>query len=424
MSDQGNPDPTTMATDPTPSTTGPSARRRSLFKANGVPRSPREARASRIALDARERKRKREQLIMGKRFRSHFEDYEESDSEAEHEATPTEIQEINRGLAGSDEQVAKALKLLSARLVSPSAALEKFILAGECVPHLMRLIHSPNPEIQLQATWCLTNIAAGSEALCHKVLDAVPYLIQSLNPLNPDLADQAGWCLGNIAAEGPAFREHLVANGVVTPLVDLLTTSPNSQLTQTACFALSNLARNPGAPMQQLFDAGICGRLVKHLSQHESQDVASEVFWVLTYLTAGELQYAHRLVEQDVIPHLVAQLDKFADQGSAAIPLIRTLGNLSAIDDATTSRLLDHPEIIQQLLYWVAKSPARTVKKESLWVLSNITAGTKAHVNKVLKQDGAAVLTEVMSHDSYDLRREVSLGKREKLTGKMIRWVL
>ncbi|RKP38009.1 armadillo-type protein [Dimargaris cristalligena] len=388
----------------------PGARRRSLFKANGMPGSPKEARAHRISQDAHERKRQREQLIMGKRFRTLVDDdYEDSGTESEYESNPSEVAELEAALAGSESECLKGLKMLSSRLISPSRSLEKYILVGSCVPQLMRLIHSPNSEIQLQATWCITNIAAGSAELCTKIMGAVPFLIQSLKANNCDLADQAAWAIGNIAAEGPQFREELAKQGVTPPLVGLLNQEHSSRLTQTVCFALSNLARCPSAAVRELFDADIGPKLMQHLDSHASLDVLKEVFWVLVYITAGDINYAQRLIEeQDVIAALVPQLAKFADQGSAALPLIRTLGNVSAISEATADRVLAFPEILKQLLHWVAESPARTVKKEGLWVLSNLTAGTKTQVNKVLKQDTVAILTQIMGHDAFDIRREAA----------------
>ncbi|KAJ1959298.1 hypothetical protein IWQ62_004667, partial [Dispira parvispora] len=271
-------------------------RRRSLYKANGLPKTTKEARAQRIATDAQVRRRQRQQLILGKRFRALLEDAEESGTESESEVTPHDLYQLKQDLNRPDDQpeCLRALKWLSSQLVSPSGLLQDYVLTGDCVPLLLKHIHSDNASVQLQAMWCVTNVAAGSQALCRKIMDSVPYLVAFLTSLNDDLADQAAWAIGNIAAEGPEFREQLVAHGAVEPLVELLRPSSSSQLVQTVCFALSNLARGPSAPLERMFEADIDARLLKYLTRHESRDVTSEVFWVLAYLTADKPEYIHR----------------------------------------------------------------------------------------------------------------------------------
>ena len=55
--------------------------------------------------------------------------------------------------------------------------------------------------LQIEAAWCLTNIASGDQEQTKTVLNAVPYLVQLLSSDDNALQEQAAWTLGNIAGD-------------------------------------------------------------------------------------------------------------------------------------------------------------------------------------------------------------------------------
>lgn len=74
-----------------------------------------------------------------------------------------------------------------------------------------------------QVIWCLTNVAAGSNEQTREVLTAGPYIITFILPGASDkLKEQACWVLGNIAADCDEFRNTLLGQGAVVPLVQIL----------------------------------------------------------------------------------------------------------------------------------------------------------------------------------------------------------
>jgi hypothetical protein len=102
-------------------------------------------------------------------------------------------------------------------------------------------------------------------------------------------------------------------------------------LVQTACFALSNLARGPNAHLEEFFEAGIAPKLASHLinntvsiklfmlhnnmnafsliySYYYQPDTVTEICWVLSYLTAGTDQFIGKLLDEGIAPLLVRSL--------------------------------------------------------------------------------------------------------------------
>jgi len=79
--------------------------------------------------------------------------------------------------------------------------------------------------------------------------------------------------------------------------------------------------------------------------------LASEVAWILTYLTAGDRHYAAELLEMGVGPLLVAQLAKQRPATAQAVPFIRTLGNLICASDMFTIGLSREADFLPSLFH-------------------------------------------------------------------------
>ena len=89
---------------------------------------------------------------------------------------------------------------------------------------LMKYLQQGNDEQQLEAAWCLTNLA-GRSRNCRDRHPAVPYFIAFLSGSSKPLQEQALWALGNIAGDSQAFREQLFVNGALKPMIDLFARS-------------------------------------------------------------------------------------------------------------------------------------------------------------------------------------------------------
>ncbi|KAF8925948.1 armadillo-type protein [Dissophora ornata] len=251
--------------------------------------------------------------------------------------------------------------------------------------------------------------AGGSPELCEAALNTAPHLIQFLDSQNVALVDQSAWALGNIAAEGPKFRDRLKDIGVLPPLIKLLE-SKDLNLVQTVCFALSNLARGEGANHDALVKAGLLPPLLNHLRVDTDPAVISEAAWVVVYLTSGPDNVSTQLLEHKLIPLLVAPLNDFGglDKKALAIPLIRALGNIASGPDNNTAALVHEPEFLPSMLRLI-QSDCRPVKKESLWLMSNITADeTDTDLAKVIDAGFIPVLSQIATHQNFDIRKEAA----------------
>jgi importin subunit alpha-1 len=58
------------------------------------------------------------------------------------------------------------------------------------------------PELQFEASWALTNIASTEHTSVLINYGAVPHLVKLLTSPIPEVREQSAWCLGNIAGYG------------------------------------------------------------------------------------------------------------------------------------------------------------------------------------------------------------------------------
>ncbi|KAF9292089.1 hypothetical protein BGZ68_000076 [Mortierella alpina] len=387
-------------------------RHKALYKPNPVAKTAQEGVNKRVKEDARLRKQRRDELVSAKRFKRSKETEERTDGDEEVELGADKIESVQAMLKQTGKHDAKvaALKTLSDYLTtnSGSQALQAAVSSQEFLVIIEGILTGTDAEEQLLAASVVTNMAAGGSAeLCESALSVAPHLIGFLNSQNIALVDQSAWALGNIAAEGPKFRDRLKDNGVLAPLIKLLD-SKDLNLVQTACFALSNMARGEGANQDALVKAGLIQPLLHHLRVDTEPAVIAEAAWVVVYLTSGADNVSTQLLEHRLIPLLVAPLKDFLDQKALAIPLVRALGNIASGPDNNTSALIHEPGFLPAMLQFI-QSDCRPVKKESLWLMSNITAehaGTD--LVKVIEAGFIPVLSQIATHQNFDIRKEAA----------------
>ncbi|KAJ1722618.1 hypothetical protein LPJ61_005910 [Coemansia biformis] len=372
--------------------------------------SGRDVRQRRLSHEAQLRRFQREQVFMGKRLR--LRQSQESETESEYEFSPSDTTSVCRGLKSPKREVRiAALATLGTKLEQPSEELRRFVLEGECVDALIGFLGTTDASEKLQSLWCLTNIAAGEVAMAEKALPAVPYLLELISSDDVELQNQAIWAIGNLAAEGETGRERLFANGVLQPLVDVLSDTRDSMVLQTACFALSNMARRPNSYFDRAFELEVPQKVAQRLVQFSGDSACvAELAWVCAYLTASSSeQQLDQLLRTGAIDSLLQHaLGAPETEFATLIPVTRTLGNVAAGTDAQTHALVSKDGFLDLIIRGIEITSSRALEKESLWVLSSVTAGRKEDVDAVVAAGAVARLVSIVEKRNFDIKKEAA----------------
>ncbi|GLT89725.1 hypothetical protein SLE2022_077000 [Rubroshorea leprosula] len=264
----------------------------------------------------------------------------------------------------------------------------------------------------LEAAWCLPNIAAGKPEETKALLPALPLLVAHLGEKSSlPVAEQCAWALGNVAGEGEELRNVLLSQGALLPLARMMLPNKGSTV-RTAAWALSNLIKGPDpkAATELIRVEGVLDAILRHLRKSD-EELATEVAWVVVYLSALSNFATSMLVKGDVLPVLVERLAT-SNSLQLLIPVLRSLGNLVAGDSHTTSTILvpgcEITDNVIKVLVKCLQSEHRVLKKEAAWVLSNIGAGSIEHKQLIYSSEALPLLLRLLSLAPFDIRKEVA----------------
>ncbi|XP_021865138.1 importin subunit alpha-9 isoform X2 [Spinacia oleracea] len=239
-------------------------------------------------------------------------------------------------------------------------------LKAGAIPVLVQCLSFGSPDEQLlEAAWCLTNIAAGLPEETKSLLPGLPLLIAHLGEKSSlPVAEQCAWALGNVAGEGEDLRNVLLSQGALLPLARMILPDKGSTV-RTAAWALSNLIKgpNPRAATELIKIDAVLDAIIRHLRKSD-EELATEVTWVVVYLTALSNVASSMLIKGNLVHVLVERLE--------------------------------------------ASNNLQLLIPEAAWMLSNIAAGSTDHKKLVYSSEAIPLLLHLLSTSPFDVRKEVA----------------
>ncbi|KAI5074348.1 hypothetical protein GOP47_0010309 [Adiantum capillus-veneris] len=281
------------------------------------------------------------------------------------------------------------------------------------VPLLVKCLEFGSTDEQLvEAAWCLTNIASGDSEHTLAILPALPLLIAHLGERSAlPVAEQCAWAVGNVAGEGEKARDILIAQGALLPLAKLLL-SNKSTLAKTAAWALSNIIKGPSskAAMELFKLDNLPEAITRHMTKGD-EELVVEIAWVVVYITSLAESHTKILIKSGLLPPLIKWISS-SDSLPLLTPVLRSIGNLVAGDNANTDALFDAAkELPGGLLGSLVRclgSEHRTLQKEAAWAVSNIVAGSLQHKQLVFCSGVVPSLLHLLATSTFDVRKEVA----------------
>ncbi|KAL3536302.1 hypothetical protein ACH5RR_004763 [Cinchona calisaya] len=255
----------------------------------------------------------------------------------------------------------------------------------------------------------------------------IPLLVQCLSFGSPEeqvqvkksslrAAEQCAWAAGNVAGEGEELKYILLSQGALLPLARMMLPNKGSTV-RTAAWALSNLIKGPDpkAATELIRVDGVLEAILRHLRKAQvvanvPHELATEVAWVVLYLSSLSNVATTMLVKSDLLQILVERLG-MSNNLQLLIPVLRSIGNLVAGDACVASTVYVTGQNITDgiipALIKCLKSEHRVLKKEAAWVLSNISAGSAEHKKLVSSSEAVPLLLRLLAVARFDIRTYV-----------------
>ncbi|XP_007062787.1 importin subunit alpha-8 isoform X1 [Chelonia mydas] len=382
-------------------------------------------RRQRMEVNVELRKAKKDEQILKRRNIS-FSSMGESlspEQEKKNATAQLSLEEIVQAVNGNNPELHLKATQTARRMLSRqrNPPLNQIIEAG-IIPKLVEFLsRNDNVTLQFEAAWALTNIASGTSDQTRAVVEAgaVPAFVALLSSPHMHISEQSVWALGNIAGDGPMYRDSLIHNNVIPPLLALVSPSTPVGFLRNITWTLSNLCRNknPYPPLEAVKQ--ILPVLIR-LLKHEDKDILSDTCWAVSYLTDGSNDRIHVVVETGILPRLVELMG--SPELSVVTPALRAIGNVVTGTDEQTQMAIDAGvlAVLPQLL----QHPKPTIQKEAAWTLSNIAAGPCHQIQQLITCGLLPPLVELLDKGEFKAQKEAVWAVANFTTGGTVQQVV
>ncbi|XP_028408027.1 importin subunit alpha-2-like [Dendronephthya gigantea] len=351
------------------------------------------------------RKEKRDKLLSLKRLR-----YDESSEDSKHfNLTVEDVVSLSRTIQKRGSDSLDTLRKLKRGFTQDSLIVDTFVTQDGALQSLVRLLTGIDVDLQTEAAWCFTNLAGSTQKHAVRILKASgAYLITYLRGSNVLLQDLCAWTLGNLAGDCEECKKIIMDQGGINPLVHLLRSS-FSNVVQSASFAICNLARSNDEQIFEDLRKSEIGTIVFNLCKNisTSPEVVTEMAWILTYMSASteSVEYLYSCgISVAFVVQLLVKCIEFPDSVQVVTPLVRTLGNMCSGPDQRGEEALGGGVLLKSITSLLSSS-CHHVRKESLWLLSNLVAGSMQNVSDVLNAGLLPVVVQMLD-GAFDIRKE------------------
>ncbi|KAG2374925.1 hypothetical protein C9374_010299 [Naegleria lovaniensis] len=260
-------------------------------------------------------------------------------------------------------------------------------------------------DLLLESAWAVTNVASGTHDHTTYVVEmgAISKFIQLMPVENDEVRCQVIWGMGNIAGDSCSLRDLVLEMGAMSLLLHELDKPGNTlSFQRNATWALSNFLR--GKPVPSFEYVKQCIPTICNLLDEKDEEVLTDACWAASYATDGPMERLQACVDQGFIPRLIKHVK--SPYPSIQTPALRTIGNILTGDDTLTQAVLsaNSGEVIY-CLKSLLDHPKQSLRKEAMWTISNIAAGTISQIQQLIDAGVVPKIIEKLG-DEYTVQKE------------------
>lgn len=250
----------------------------------------------------------------------------------------------------------------------------------------------------------MTNISSVSENHTLSIVNAgaVPALIRLLSSPDEDVQQQAAWTLGNISGDNVAFRDLVLSLGAVPAMLRMCETLPSRVTTRTIAWVLANLCRGPPYP-----DVDIVRPMIPTLAQLlmlRDPEILSESCSALARICDGSDAGKQALLDGGAASRLVPLLYSMVDDCQRAV--FHMVASFAKLRSHHIEVLIDL-ELLYALHEILSSSTAHDLRRHICSTIANITAMSMDLIQHVVNSDVLVRMLLVFSTSEEDTQKEI-----------------
>ncbi|XP_042910615.1 importin subunit alpha-B isoform X2 [Parasteatoda tepidariorum] len=264
--------------------------------------------------------------------------------------------------------------------------IESFFKINGVFNALLSCLKHNDAQIQLEAVACLTNLACGPHKLCFRIAkSAGPYLVLFMTGSSHYLQAQCAWAIRNIANDCETCYFRLKSQGVFPTLLKILV-SPIPDVIEPAIYALSACLKHGDLDLIDENGEKYSNGLLKLIEEHRFPiPTLQEAAFALAnsfYIAVKANSDFENFDIQKVLECLKTFVYQDSDECLVTLQLIRCLGYLTS-SEFVTEKLINCVQF-HEITIKLLNHPFHFLKKELLWVLTNISVSQVIDNNHAL----------------------------------------
>jgi Importin beta binding domain/Armadillo/beta-catenin-like repeat len=260
------------------------------------------------------------------------------------------------------------------------------------------------PQIQYESAWAITN-------MCQRT-DHVNILIEKgclkgflymLSSTVAEVKEQAIWALANVVASSSYHRD-LVVQQTLGLLIRVVMESSVVSIIQRGCVCLSNICISVPPPSPDVCTA-ILPVLAKGVLMHA--DMREELQFVLASISVIT-EVSKKAIEQLLGLDILKLIIKFCSTLSYpyAYPAVKIIGNVIGSTDAHAQAVVKAGAV--EALQYGLRSKNKLLRKEAIWAVSNLCAGTLDQVRILLNSGMIKEILDISIQEDLIIQKEIA----------------
>jgi importin subunit alpha-1 len=261
------------------------------------------------------------------------------------------------------------------------------------------------PHLQMEATWCLANLASGTTEQTNSLIQkgVIPIFVELSKSSSYQIAEQAIWGLGNISGDCVEFRSLVLKSHAVDVLTDVFDRTNNIKMKEQIIWVFSNICRlRPDNESFSGYMKRMVAKLIEVFSETNDPEVQDDCLFGFCKCAktsciepfANE-RFLHKLALLYNSYFSNVEMNKHRISATSSV-----IGGLTSSTNYHTMMVVNSGFL--RMLCIVLSFKEESLVKEACWVLSNIAIGEDDQVRAVLSEPG--LFDKVMSlvHSSND----------------------